>query len=234
MDEHTPHGHEHGDRPNHRHGHQHGHRHDRGPKAVLRYLRYAPSMWRSEINDAVVELAAPQPGEHVVDVGAGVLAGTVLAARRGAHVTAVEPTPYMRFVARVRRLGQRARKLITVADGAAEHLPVADASADAIWAVNSMHHWTDPDAAAVEIVRALKPGGRIVLVDEDFDDPSHPDHEEFSGHGSHEDHGFHTVDAEAMAARLAGAGLVEPDTSRTELGGRPVISVCGSAPPHRK
>jgi SAM-dependent methyltransferase len=197
---------------------------------MWRYLRHAPSMWRSDINDAVVGLIAPQPGEHVVDIGAGLLAGTVLASRRGARVTAVEPTPYLRAAAKARRLVDRGRSRITVAEGAAERLPVADASVDAIWSVNSMHHWNDPTRAAAEIARALRPGGRVVLVDEDFDDPSHPEHEEFAHHGNLEDHGFHAADASAMAERLAEAGLIEIDTARTELIGRPVTSISATAP----
>ena len=66
-------------------------------------------------------------------------------------MVAVEPTPYMRRVLSVRRLGQRARSRIEVVDGAAEATGLADASVDAAWAVNSMHHWTDADAAVREL-----------------------------------------------------------------------------------
>jgi SAM-dependent methyltransferase len=211
--------------------HCHGHHHDRGVKATLRYLRHAPRMWRSEINTAVIELVAPRPGERVVDIGAGMCPGSVLAARHGAEVVAVEPTPFMRLVSRIRRLGQRARRRITVVDGAAERVPMGDATVDALWAVNTMHHWMDADRAIAEMARILRPGGRVVLVDEDFDDPAHPDHERFGGrHGNLEDHGFHKVDAQPMGQRLIDAGLVGVDTSRTDLAGRPVVAVTATAP----
>ena len=209
----------------------HGHNHDRGAKGILRYLRHAPRMWRSEINNAVIDLVAPDPGEQVVDIGAGMGPGTVLAARRGASVIAVEPTPFMRTVLTLRRLAQRSRHRITVTDGAAERLPVCDGTVNAVWATNTMHHWTDSDRAVAEIARVLVPGGRLVLVDEDFDNPAHPDHQRF-GHrrGNLEDHGFHKVDAVQMGQRLLEAGLVDVDTSRTELATRPVVSVTATAP----
>ena len=47
-------------------------------------------MWRSEVNDAVIDLVAPVAGETVVDIGAGMGPGTVRAGARGASVVAVE------------------------------------------------------------------------------------------------------------------------------------------------
>jgi ubiquinone/menaquinone biosynthesis C-methylase UbiE len=242
-DDHQGHRHGHGGE----HGHGHGHEHDRGVGAMLRYLRRAPQMWRSEINAAVVEAVAPASGERVVDIGAGMGPGTMLAARAGADVVAVEPTPFMRSILAARRLCSRSRDRITVTDGAAESLPVAAGSVDAAWAVNTMHHWVDPERAVAEIARVLSPGGRVVLVDEDFADPAHPDYERFaskmSDHGAADDdqhrddqhgddqhaHGFSMVDAERMAELLSDAGLVEVDTTTRTLAGRPVIAVTATA-----
>ena len=35
----------------------------KGSGGALRYVRWLPQMWRSAINDAVVDLVDPQPGE---------------------------------------------------------------------------------------------------------------------------------------------------------------------------
>ena len=54
----------------------------------------------------------------------------------------------------------RRRTNIEVADGAAERIPADDRSIDAIWAVNTMHHWVDDRARCTEIARVLRPNGR--------------------------------------------------------------------------
>ena len=188
-------------------------------------------MWRSAINDAVVELVDLQPGERGVDIGAGLGAGAVPAAAAGTHVIALEPTPFMRRVLRVRRLSSRHRTNIEVTDGAAERIPVDDRSIDAIWAVNTMHHWVEIERGVAEIARVLRSNGRILLVDEDFTDPSHPDHRRFGGDHDDEHHGFTTVDAEAMGDLLRAAGLTDVDTSNRHIAGRPVISVAARGAP---
>lgn len=215
--------------PDDEHGHHpsggHGHQHDQGLKGMLRYLGNARSMWRSDVNEAVIDRLAPSPGERVVDIGAGVGAGTVLAARRGAHVIAVEPTGYMRRVLGLRRLAQRARSRIDVADGAAESTGLGDASVDAVWAVNSMHHWTDPDAAFHELARIIRPGGRLVLADEDFDDPTHPDHDTFSERHADHSHHFDTVDPQTIADGLRRAGLDPTTAGKESVAGAPTLLI---------
>lgn len=202
---------------------------------MLRYLRWLPQLWSSEINDGVVALVAPASGERTVDIGAGFGAGAFPAAAAGARVLAVEPTPFLRRALTVRRALSRHRKLIDVVDGAAEQIPAGDGSIDAVWAVNTMHHWVDVDRGVAEIARVLRPGGRVVLVDESFTDPSHPDHERFGSdlgseqHGP-EHHGFTMVEANHMADLLRAAGLGDVDTSLDRVAGRPVIALTASKP----
>ena len=210
----------------HQHGHDHhGHENDQGITGALRYLRWLPQMWRSPINDAVVDLVAPQAGERIVDIGAGMGAGTMRAARTGATVLAVEPTPFVRRVLRVRRLLNTRRTSIEVVDGAAEQIPVDDRTVDAIWAVNTMHHWVDIERGVAEIARVLRPNGRVVLVDEVFTDPSHPDHERFGADHGPEHHGFTMVEADEVGTLLRAAGLTDVDASNDPVAGRPAVRV---------
>ena len=235
QNERTPH--DDAERPQHEHHQQaHGHRHhghenDQGIKGAFRYLRWLPEMWRSPVNNAVVDLVDPQPGERVVDIGAGMGAGAMRAATRGAHVIAVEPTPFMRGVLQVRRIFSRRRTNIEVADGAAERIPVGDRTIDAVWAVNTMHHWVDIERGVAEIARVIGPDGRVLLVDEVFTDPSHPDHQRFGADHETDHHGFTVIDADQMGALLRAAGFADVEASDRRIAGRPVIRVAARGEP---
>ncbi len=211
--------------------HQHGNAKDRGLKAIVRYARIAPRMWRSVVNDAVVDLVAPRKGETVVDIGAGMGPGVMRAAATGADVLAVDPTPFMRTVMTARRLLSRHRKNITITNGAAESLPVGDGQVDAIWSVNTMHHWSSPAEGVIEIARALAPGGRVVLVDENFADRRHPNSAEWhKRHADSDHHGFSMVDATDIGDLMRAAGLTDVVAEHRDLAGRPVIAILANAP----
>ncbi|MEX0664669.1 MAG: class I SAM-dependent methyltransferase [Acidimicrobiia bacterium] len=203
------------------HSSVHGHHHDRGWRAVVRYVRLSRRMWTSPINRAVIGLLDVRASEWVLDVGAGMGAGAVVAAKAGAHVIAVEPTPFLRRVLAARRLAQRSRNRIEVLDGAAEHLPLPDASVDAAWAVNTMHHWSDLDAAVAELERVLRRGGRVLLVDEDFDDPAHVDHDRVDARRHKQHLAFPEIDPAVVGEKLAAHGFDVQKAAKTELAGRP-------------
>ena len=225
------HRHDHGHGHGHGEGHGHGHEHDRGVKAMFRYLRHAPEMWRSEVNNAVVARIAPQVGETVMDVGAGAGAGTMVAAERGCTVVSIEPTPYMRRVLRLRCLLRRVGDRVRIVDAAAEATTLEAGSIDAAWAVNTMHHWTDLEAGIAELVRVLAPGGRMLLVDEDFDAPANPDFESFGAKRQEEHrHEFHTVDPDVVSAALSAAGVTASFAGRQAIVGRPAIIIEATTP----
>ena len=218
----SPHDHaEHG----HDHDHDHGHEQDRGLRGFVRYMKMLPKMWRSPVSREVVRAIAPQPGERVVDVGTGMGPATVLAAKAGASVLAVDPTPYMRRILGVRRLGQRGRSAIRVVDGAAESIPADDHSVDALWTVNTMHHWTDLDAAVREMARVLRPGGRLLLVDEDFDSPEHPAFVRMQERKARRARHFTEIDPSTVEAKLLAAGFAKVEGSQSSMAARPVKMV---------
>jgi ubiquinone/menaquinone biosynthesis C-methylase UbiE len=200
----------------HEEGHGHAHRHDRGLAATFRYLRLLPELWRSDVGAEVVRAVAPKPGERVVDLGAGMGAATFEAARTGATVFAVDPTPLMRGILRLRRLWL-GRAAVTVLNGAAEAIPLPDATIEALWTVNTIHHWTDRPRACRELARILRPGGRVFLVDEDMDDPRHPWHERWKSRGPR----FDDVAPESIAQALTAAGFTTAHSRLTILASRP-------------
>ena len=193
---------------------------------MLRYLRFAPQMWSSEVNEAVVTRLAPKAGETVMDIGAGAGAGTMVALKSGCTVVAVEPTPYMRRTLGLRRLIGRVGDRLRIVDGSAEATTVEAGSIDAAWAVNTMHHWTNMSAGIAELARVLADGGRTLLVDENFEDPEHPDYEKFGSKRKEEhSHHFDTVDPEAVADAMREAGLSVTSAGFDQIAGRPAIVI---------
>ncbi len=115
---------------------------------------------------ALAELAGIRSGTRVVDVGAG-LGGPArfLAARLGAHVTAVEPVERLRSACAelTRRAGLS--ELIEVVDGTATKLPLADSSVDVAWMQAVSISVPDKAAMAAELRRVLRPGGTLAFFD---------------------------------------------------------------------
>ncbi|WP_410784895.1 class I SAM-dependent methyltransferase [Kribbella sp. C-35] len=108
----------------------------------------------------LVAAARIQPGEQVVDVGAGTGNVALVAADLGARVTAVEPAARLREVIS-ESAGSRD---LTVVDGTAASLPLADGSADVILSNFAVIFAPDPRAAIAEFARVATPAGRILLT----------------------------------------------------------------------
>jgi ubiquinone/menaquinone biosynthesis C-methylase UbiE len=96
-------------------------------------------------------------GAEVLDLGAGTGKLTRLLVERYARVFAVEPLDGMRAV--LERVVPEAEALA----GAAESIPLRDASVDGVFAGQAFH-WFANDAAVGEIARVLRPGGVICVV----------------------------------------------------------------------
>ena len=112
----------------------------------------------------VASLFAP-PGLRIVDAGSGTgLSLPWLSAVAGPDgaVVAVERSAAMAARARERVAGL---SNVEVRRGRIEELPVPDRWADALVLCLSLRHTADPVAALVRCVRAVKPGGRVVVAD---------------------------------------------------------------------
>jgi arsenite methyltransferase len=107
------------------------------------------------------------PGEQVVDVGCGAGVDTLMAAQQvgpSGQVVAVDMT------AEMREKTQEGARLMGLANvdvraGFAEALPVADGFADVIISNGVVNLCPDKRAVFGEMLRVLKPGGRIQIGD---------------------------------------------------------------------
>jgi SAM-dependent methyltransferase len=106
--------------------------------------------------EAVTWILGPGRGLQVLDLGAGTGKLAAVAAELGHHVIAVDPSPEMLEVCR-RRPG------IDTMVGAAESIPLAHASVDAV-VVGQAFHWFDHARALPEIARVLRPNGVLGLL----------------------------------------------------------------------
>jgi arsenite methyltransferase len=116
------------------------------------------------VRDAALRKAYLRPEMTVADVGAGTGFITTGLAPLVNHVHVLDGSPAMLEVAR-RNLSDLDNLTFHEADGL--RLPLPDSSLDAAFANMYLHHCPDPLASIREIVRALRPGGRLVITDMD-------------------------------------------------------------------
>lgn len=98
----------------------------------------------------------------VADLGCGSGTLSEALAPNVARVIAVDDSEAMLATAR-RRLERFDN--VEVQRGELEALPLEDGSVDAATLVLVLHHLPDPARAVAEVARALRPGGRLLLVD---------------------------------------------------------------------
>jgi ubiquinone/menaquinone biosynthesis C-methylase UbiE len=173
---------------------------------------------REEDARLAIGLSGLAPAETVVDLGSGPGAAVRRAARLGATAIGVDPAPVMRRIARVLT---RSRAVKYVA-GTAEDVPLADASADVVWSIATIHHWADVDQGLREVRRVLRAGGRFVGLEARSTPGA-------TGYGSH---GWTAEQVKAFAARVAAAGFVDVQNAEHPGGrhGNGIVSVTARVP----
>ena len=122
--------------------------------------RFAP------VVGGVTRRAGLKPGEKVLDLGTGTASLAIEAATLvGAtgRVTALDISPEMLSLAKG-RVAESGRTNIELRKGRAEEIPAEDAAFDVVLASLSLMYVIDRAAAARELRRVLRPGGRVVAA----------------------------------------------------------------------
>jgi ubiquinone/menaquinone biosynthesis C-methylase UbiE len=125
------------------------------------YARTRPPYQAAAIERAAAELRLG-PDATVLDLAAGTGNLTRALRERFAHVIAVEPDE-----------GMRARFAGEILAGAAEEIPLADDSVEAVF-VGEAYHWFDHARALPEIARVVRPGGGLAVLSRSWGEQEQP------------------------------------------------------------
>jgi SAM-dependent methyltransferase len=124
------------------------------------FERVEPNL--GDMHAAVVERAAPQPGERLLDIGCGTGGAAFLACQTGADVTGLDLSPVLIETAGMRAAERRLELRLDAGD--AESLPYEDASFDVVTSTVGIMFAPDQEAAASELARVTRPGGRMAIA----------------------------------------------------------------------
>lgn len=121
--------------------------------------------------DIVLAPVGVEAGEVIIDFGCGpgyVASQLARLAGSEGHIHAVDVN--QAFVERAREVAEASGRgeRITVHHNADERVPLADQSADRVYAKNVLEYVPDLDAVLAELHRTLRVGGRMVASDSDF------------------------------------------------------------------
>jgi len=143
--------------------------------AVVRWAaRYDLLVWlltlgrERRFREKLLAPARLRPGESVLDVGCGTGSLAIAAKRQvgdAGSVQGIDASPEM--IARARHKAKKAGLDIDFAEASAESLPFPDATFDVVLSTVMLHHLRKSAraVAVAEMRRALKPGGRLLVVD---------------------------------------------------------------------
>jgi cyclopropane fatty-acyl-phospholipid synthase-like methyltransferase len=116
--------------------------------------------------DLMIKKIAATPGQRVLDVGCGTgRPGLQLAEKTGAHVVGITVSQSQAAAANEAAQASEARDRAKFEVINAMEMPFEEGSFDAAWAFESFFHMPSRPHVLGEIVRSVRPGGRIVIAD---------------------------------------------------------------------
>src|SRR5262245_10421557 len=140
------------------------------PGAFVEYLERLGSNERvRERNRRRAEAAGIDPGQRALDVGCGVGFDASLLAELvgpGGHVVGIDASATMVERAMAHFASSGLPLEFRTAD--AQALPFDDGSFDVVWTERVLVHVADPAAVVREMLRVVRPGGRMVIAEADY------------------------------------------------------------------
>ncbi len=129
-------------------------------RCAAAYRKWRPA-YPSEAITKIVERFELRPGNRICDVGAGTGVLSLMMARRGFEVVAIEPLWEMLYEGV--RQANADRLPVRFCQGIAEKIPLLARSVKAVTCAQAFH-WFDPEAAFGEIYRVLVDRGCLALM----------------------------------------------------------------------
>jgi ubiquinone/menaquinone biosynthesis C-methylase UbiE len=176
--------------------------------AALVLVAFVPTFVFAQDNAAdtaaLIDVLQLKPGSYVAEIGAGGGELTVLISK----VVGDSGRVYSSDLGadRVKQLRLAAEKSgvtnVQVIEGHETRTNLPDGCCDAVFMRNVYHHFGDPPAMNASILRALKPNGRVAVID--FPPRNHAATAAPGKRGGSNSHG---VDAKTVGAELAAAGF---------------------------
>lgn len=187
--------------------------HPRGPVGTA--VGWLMARKNREINELAVAALTPAPGEALLEIGfgPGVAIAMLVAAAPGGEVHGVDVSSAMVKQAARRNRGAVRAGTVKLRQGSAGALPYPALRFDGVVATNNYHLWPDPSAGLAEIVRVLRPAGRLVLGLRTA--PERP--------GAYVPPGFTPEELDRVRRQLEEAGFSRIDDRRGVVGDREVV-----------
>lgn len=157
----------------------------------------------SVATERIFDAIGVKEGITVCEIGAGNGAMTIAAATRVGAAGRVYTNELgeRRVKALQEKVADSRLLQITVVAGAETSTNLPDAACDAVFLHNVYHHFTDPAAMNASIAAALKPGGRVAVVD--FTPPD----KEAARPADRGKDGMHGIRPETLSRELQEAGF---------------------------